>query len=61
MLPGVFGVFAEEPKEANAPEPRPNADEALVEGEDTPVDRGEIALKGLERPWALSGPKRFDV
>jgi hypothetical protein len=56
--PGVFGA----PKDAKAPEPRPNADEAFVEGEDTPAESGERALKGLDRPpWELSGPKRFDV
>ena len=54
--PGVLGV----PKEANAPEPSPKADEALVEGEETPPERGEMALKGLERPWELSGPKRLE-
>jgi hypothetical protein len=54
--PGVLGA----PNEAKAPEPRPNADEALVEGEETPADSGEIALKGFERPWELSGPKRLD-
>ena len=46
---GVLGVFVA-PKDANAPEPRPKAEEALAEGEETFVERGEIALKGLERP-----------
>lgn len=60
-LPGVLGVFAEEPKEANAPEPSPKAFDAPADGEETPVERGEdMALKGLDRPWELSGPKRFD-
>lgn len=50
------------PKDAKAPEPRPNADEAFVDGEDTPAESGESALKGLDRlPWELSGPKRFAV
>lgn len=49
------------PNDAKAPEPRPNADEAFVDGEETPAERGERALKGLDRPWELSGPKRFDV
>ena len=31
-----------------------------MEGEETPVDIGDIALNGLERPWELSGPNRFD-
>lgn len=55
--PGVLGA----PKDANAPEPRPKADEALVDGEETPPERGEMALKGLERAWELSGPKRFEA
>lgn len=57
-LPGVLGVF--EPKEAKAPEPSPKAFEAPADGEETPPERGDIALKGLDRPWELSGPKRFD-
>jgi hypothetical protein len=48
------------PKEAKAPDPRPKADEAFVDGEETPVDIGDMALKGFERPWELSGPKRLD-
>ena len=43
---GVLGA----PKDANAPEPRPNADEALVDGEDRPPDRGDNALNGFDRP-----------
>lgn len=43
--PGVLGV----PKEAKAPEPRPKALEAPDDGDETPADRGEMALKGLER------------
>lgn len=49
------------PNEANAPDPRPKAEEALVDGEETPPDSGDIALKGFERPCELSGPKRFDA
>jgi hypothetical protein len=56
-LPGVLGA----PKEANAPDPRPKAEDALVDGEDTPPERGERALKGFDRPWELSGPNRFAV
>lgn len=49
---GVLGA----PKDANAPEPRPKAEEALAEDEDTPPpERGEIALKGLERALDLDG------
>ena len=56
--PGVFGA----PKDAKAPDPRPKADDALVDGEETPPpERGDIALKGFDRPWELSGPRRFDV
>lgn len=54
--PGVFGA----PNEANAPDPRPKAEEALVDGEETPPDNGDIALNGFERPCELSGPKRLD-
>ena len=56
--PGVFGA----PKDAKAPDPRPKADDALVDGEETPLpERGDIALKGFDRPWELSGARRFDV
>lgn len=54
--PGVFGA----PNEAKAPDPSPKAEEALVDGEETPPDSGDIALKGFERPWELSGPNRLD-
>lgn len=54
--PGVLGA----PNEANAPDPSPKAEEALVDGEETPPDSGDIALKGFERPWELSGPNRLD-
>lgn len=50
VLFGALGSFTEAPNEANAPEPRPNADEALPDGEETPAERGDIALKGLDRP-----------
>ena len=45
-----MGVFPDDPKEANAPEPSPNAEEAFAEGEDAFVDRGDMALKGFDRP-----------
>jgi hypothetical protein len=45
-----LGFFVVEPKDANAPEPRPKADDAPAEGEETLVESGEIVLKGLERP-----------
>lgn len=58
--PGVLGVFVDEPKDANAPEPSPKAFDAPAEGEETAPERGDMALKGLDRPCELSGPKRFD-
>lgn len=50
-----------EPKEAKAPEPRPNADDAPVVGVLVLVVlRGSMLLKGFGLPLpALSGPKRF--
>lgn len=61
-VPGVFGVFVDDPNEAKAPDPRPNADEA--DGPDVgdaipEVLRGEIALKGFRDPSAP--PKRFEL
>lgn len=52
--PGVLGVFVDDPNDAKAPDPRPNADDALAEGEGTFVERGDIALKGFERPMEPS-------
>lgn len=61
-FPGVRGVlFVDEPKDAKAPEPSPNAEEAPVVGVLVLVAlTGSILLKGLGLPLpALSGPKRF--
>lgn len=59
-VPGVFGVFVAEPKDANAPDPRPNADEPPVVGDASPPGvRGEIALKGFLPPCDESPPYRF--
>lgn len=61
-VPGVLGVFAE-PKDAKAPEPKPNAEEAPAAGEATAeVVSGAMALKGLDRPPCdeLSPPNRFE-
>jgi hypothetical protein len=61
-VPGVFGVFVEDPNEAKAPDPRPNAEEADAPdvGDAIPeVLRGEIALKGFREPSAP--PKRFEL
>lgn len=56
-VPGVFGVFTAEPKEANAPVPRPKAEEAPVVGEAMPVVvDGEMALKGLDLPCEDESP-----
>ena len=46
-LPGVFGVLAAEPKEANAPDPKPNAVEPPVVGEATELAPTGVVLKGL--------------
>lgn len=49
--PGVLGVFAEEPKDAKAPEPSPNAVEAPVVGEaNAPGVSGGMALNGFLPP-----------
>lgn len=61
-VPGVLGVFAEDPKDANAPEPSPNAEDAPfgVGEEIFVVVSGEIPLNGFGLPLpALSLPNRF--
>ena len=53
-----------EPNEANAPEPRPNAEDPPVVGEFKPLPvRGGIALNGFARPlWdEVSPPKRLEA
>lgn len=56
--PGVLGVFAD-PKEANAPEPRPNALDAPAVGDAIEVVEGDMAAKGFlllcaeVSPWRL--------
>lgn len=60
-VPGVFGVFPEDPNEAKAPDPSPNAEEAPAVGEAIlVVVTGAMLLKGfdllLKEP---SPPKRF--
>lgn len=48
-VPGVLGVFAEEPKDAKAPDPRPKADEAPLVGEAAfVVVKGAMPLNGLD-------------
>ena len=56
-VPGDLGAFADEPKDANAPEPRPKAEDAPVVGEATlVVVKGAMALKGLGFPWEEVSP-----
>ena len=61
-VPGVLGVFADDPKDAKAPDPRPKADDAPLVGEATfVVVNGVMLLNGLglllKDPSAP--PKRF--
>ena len=60
-VPGVFVVLVADPNEEKAPEPNPKAAEAPPVGDDIPaVVRGEMLLKGLERPpWELPPPNRL--
>jgi hypothetical protein len=59
-VPGVLGVLAVEPKDANAPEPSPNADEPPVVGEAKPPGvSGDTPLNGFRPPCEESPPKRF--
>lgn len=62
-VPGVFGVLLAEPNAANAPVPRPNAEEPAVVGEARLVlVKGEMALKGFLPPCdELSPPRRFEA
>lgn len=58
---GVFGVF-DDPKLANAPEPKPKAEEAPALGETkAPLPPELILLKGFDFPCDdVSPPKRFE-
>jgi hypothetical protein len=60
-VPGVFGVLVADPNDEKAPDPRPNAAEALPVGEDiVAVDSGVMFLKGSVRPpCELPPPKRL--
>lgn len=61
-VPGVFGVLVEDPNEANAPDPRPNAEEPAAVGDARPLPvKGEMALKGFFPPWEESPPMRRDA
>ncbi len=57
----VLGVFPEDPNDAKAPEPSPNADDALLVGDPTlVVVNGGMPLKGLDLLLKdPSPPKRF--
>ena len=60
-VPGVLGVLPEDPNDANAPDPKLNAEEADAPevGDDMPeVLKGEMALKGFRLP--SPPPKRFE-
>jgi hypothetical protein len=48
-LPGVFGVLVDPPKDAKAPDPRPNALDAPAVG-DGIAAAGDMALNGLGLP-----------
>ena len=61
-VPGVLGVFADDPKDAKAPDPRPNAEDAPLVGEAVlVVVKGAMPLNGfgllLKDP--SPPPKRF--
>ncbi len=59
-VPGVFGVLAAEPNDANAPEPSPKAVDAPAVGDVSPLGViGERALKGFRPPWEESPPGRL--
>jgi hypothetical protein len=60
-VPGVLGVFVADPNEANAPEPRPNAEEPPVVGDATLGVNGDTPLKGFLPPCDESPPNRFVV
>lgn len=48
-VPGVLGVFAEDPNDAKAPDPRPKAEEAPLVGEAAfVVVKGVMPLNGLD-------------
>ena len=61
-VPGVLGVFAEDPKDAKAPDPRPKADEAPLVGDAVfVVVKGAMPLNGLDLLLKdpSAPPKRF--
>ncbi len=57
---GVLGVFVEEPKDAKAPDPKPNAEEAPAAGEATfEVFKGVMPLREFLLPDVPSPPERL--
>lgn len=61
-VPGVFGVLLADPKDANAPEPSPKAEEPPVVGDaSAPGVNGEMPLNGLRPPCDDVLPKPFAV
>ena len=61
-VPGVLGVFVEDPNDAKAPDPRPKADEAPLVGEAVfVVVKGAMPLNGLDLLLKdpSAPPKRF--
>ena len=61
-MPGVLDILFEVPKDAKAPDPSPNAEDAPTVGEATvALEDDVIGLKGLDLPpWTdVSPPKRF--
>lgn len=62
VVPGVLGVLVADPKDAKAPEPRPNAEEPPVVGEaSAPGVKGGMALNGFLPPCDESPPNRLDA
>ena len=61
LAPGVFGTLLEDPNEAKAPEPSPNAEDAPAVGDATaPLPPDVSALKGFDFPCEeVSPPKRL--
>ena len=60
--PGVFGALLEDPNEAKAPDPSPNAEDAPAVGDATaPLPPGVSALKGLGLPCEEVSPPNLLV
>ena len=58
--PAVLGVLADDPNDANAPEPRPKAVEPPAVGDASPpAAMGDMVLNGLRPPCDESPPVRL--